>query len=358
MAEGPLPAEWRLDALKTGRIGDSAAFPQRLMIAQPGRPSLCQARHTKVPGLAESVRCAPELALGDSLNMALSFTGERFLPSCAGEMVYEHWHRYLFVAQYAQGKRVLDVACGEGYGSALLARHAASVLGVDVSADAVAHAQARYGDAPNLDYRCADCRSIPEADARFDLIVSFETIEHIDADAQAAFLREIARLLTPEGMLIISSPNRVEYTERTGYQNEFHVHELDRSELAELLDPHFSAQRWFAQRPCFQSLVWPIDRPASGAAVLSVDGQAGFPQELYFLVCCARRGEVLDAITPEISLVTDREHSVYAEWSRTYAENRELQKKLAALQAQLVAPPQPTDGLLKCLVKAMKRLLR
>ena len=76
----------------------------------------------------------------------ITFTGERFVPGCAGEIAYEHWHRYAFARQFVAGKRVLDAACGEGYGSALLASVAASVVGVDIDAPAVAHAAERYGD--------------------------------------------------------------------------------------------------------------------------------------------------------------------------------------------------------------------
>ena len=163
--------------------------------------------------------------------MSLTFTGERFLPECAGEMVYEHWHRYLIAQQYVKGLRVLDVASGEGYGSHLLSLHAANVVGVDVSSDAVAHAAVRY-PAANLRYIAAGCVQIPEPDASFDVIVSFETIEHIMQ--HEAFLREVDRLLVPGGLFIISSPNRPEYSDRTGYKNEFHVKELDRAELKAL----------------------------------------------------------------------------------------------------------------------------
>ncbi|MCW5579095.1 MAG: class I SAM-dependent methyltransferase, partial [Dokdonella sp.] len=75
----------------------------------------------------------------------LPFTGERFTPECVREIWYEHWHRYAFARGLVAGKRVLDAACGEGYGSALLAAVAGSVTGVDVDADAIAHARARYG---------------------------------------------------------------------------------------------------------------------------------------------------------------------------------------------------------------------
>jgi SAM-dependent methyltransferase len=258
--------------------------------------------------------------------MTLNFTGERFTTECAGEMVYEHWHRYLIAAQYANGKRVLDVASGEGYGSHLISRTAQSVTGVDVSSEAVAHANEKY-PASNLRYLCASCTDIPLPDASFDLIVSFETIEHITEHEQ--FLREVNRLLAPGGVFLISSPNRPEYSEKTGYNNEFHVKELDRTELKSLLDTHWSAQKWFAQRAAFHSMVWPLDTAPTGAAALSVEGDSAYPAEVYFLVFCAKDVVLLEQVTRHVTLVADRDNGVYAEWSRTYKENAELHAKLA-----------------------------
>jgi SAM-dependent methyltransferase len=263
--------------------------------------------------------------------MSLTFTGERFLTECAGEMVYEHWHRYLIAARYASGKRVLDVASGEGYGSHLIARAALSVTGVDVSADAVAHAAQKY-PANNLHYLCASCTDIPLPNASFDLIISFETIEHITEHEQ--FLREINRLLAPGGVFVISSPNRPEYSEKTGYNNEFHVKELDRGELKALLDTHWPAQTWFAQRAAFHSMVWPLDQTPSGAAALAVDGSVAYPAEVYFLVFCAKEENLLDQVAPHLTLVADRDNGVYNEWSRTYKENAALHAKLATSAQQ------------------------
>ena len=74
-----------------------------------------------------------------------AFTGERFLPGVVGEIAYEHCHRYAFARRFVAGRRVLDAACGEGYGSALLAEAADTVVGVDIDAQVVAKAATTYG---------------------------------------------------------------------------------------------------------------------------------------------------------------------------------------------------------------------
>src|SRR6266446_10480472 len=74
----------------------------------------------------------------------LPWTGERYIPELAGEIQLEHVHRYLLALEYAPGKDVLDIACGEGFGSAILAKSARSVIGVDIAREAVEHAAHRY----------------------------------------------------------------------------------------------------------------------------------------------------------------------------------------------------------------------
>ena len=95
---------------------------------------------------------------------------ERFVPGMQGPIWYEHWHRYHFVAPIAAGKAVVDVACGEGYGSAFLAKHAARVTGIDVSAETVALARRRYGAARNIEFLEGRCEALPVADASVDLL--------------------------------------------------------------------------------------------------------------------------------------------------------------------------------------------
>ena len=131
----------------------------------------------------------------------LHFTGERFMPGLAGEIGYEHWHRYVVARRFCEAKTVLDVACGEGYGSAMLARSAASVTGVDISEASIEHARRRYR-APHLEFRSADCLNLPFDYDSFDSIVSFETLEHLADHPLAA----IGNHTTDHAILTVETP--------------------------------------------------------------------------------------------------------------------------------------------------------
>lgn len=185
----------------------------------------------------------------------MDITGERFLPEVPGDWTAEHMHRYALAAGLCAGKRVLDAACGEGYGSALLASTAESVVGVDISAEAVAFAAGKY-TAGNLEYRRGSVTDLSGAglgDHEFDVVVSFETIEHLTE--QDAMLQELRRVLKPEGLLIISSPDKREYSDIPSYHNEYHVQELYRDEFEALLGTYFSNMRLHLQRMEWGSLV-------------------------------------------------------------------------------------------------------
>ncbi len=250
----------------------------------------------------------------------LTFTGERFLPEVRGSIFYEHWHRYALVAPLAAGKRVLDAACGEGYGSRLLAASATAVTGVDVSADAIAHASARYALA-NLRFVAGSVTGLPLADASVDLVVSFETIEHLTP--QREMLAEFRRVLAPGGVLVISSPNRPVYNEAGGEANHFHVRELDRGELAALLAPGFPQQAWYAQRVIAQSAIW-AEGAAAAPAFVAPDGTRASPAApMYFLVIAASQGVALPAL-PSISLFDDGELSLWRDYARALVREREL----------------------------------
>lgn len=235
------------------------------------------------------------------------FTGERFVPGIEGEIVYEHLHRYALARSLAAGKRVLDAACGEGYGSALVAQAAAHVIGVDVDQPTVDAARLRYAGRDNLEFVQSSVTRLPLPDASVDFIVSFETIEHLPAPDQPAMIAEFARVLKPGGMLLLSSPNRPEYSESRNYVNPFHLHELDRTELADLLTA-FPAQRWLHQRMWQGSTLWSED--ASGASALwsgnaeRIEACAA-PPAMYFVVLAAREKASLPSELPRFSLFAD-----------------------------------------------------
>jgi ubiquinone/menaquinone biosynthesis C-methylase UbiE/glycosyltransferase involved in cell wall biosynthesis len=184
----------------------------------------------------------------------LPWTGERYLPELTGEIQLEHVHRYLVAREYAEDKDVLDIACGEGFGSAILAESARSVVGVDIAMEAVKHAAIRYR-LDNVNFRQGSCAAIPLDDNSIDLVVSFETIEH--HDEHKAMMREVKRVLRPEGVLIISSPDKKEYAVIPNYRNPFHVRELFKEEFEDLVQAHFKNLALVSQRIVYGSGILP-----------------------------------------------------------------------------------------------------
>src|SRR5258706_8727062 len=168
----------------------------------------------------------------------MEFTGERVIPGeVDADLWQEHVSRYLLARSWVTGARVLDAGCGTGYGSALLAETAAEVIGLDRASEALDYARAHY-PGRNLAFKQGECCPLPFADGEFDWVIAFEVIEHLpDADA---FLREIRRVLRPQGRLAVSTPNRRFYTEEHDYHNPFHVREFDGPEFEASLKAHFA----------------------------------------------------------------------------------------------------------------------
>ena len=271
----------------------------------------------------------------------LEFTGERFTPECVREIWYEHIHRYAFAAPLARGCRVLDAACGEGYGSALLAARARSVLGVDLSKEAIDHARARYPGLGNLAFQVADVTALgASVSGQFDLIVSFETLEHVEG--QEAMLADFARLLAPGGMLLVSTPDKRVYTEASGQSNPFHVRELYRDEFQSLIGRHFPAFRLLGQKLLFQSAIWHVGATDRWTATTHGKAEAGLAYEpVYWIAACSNQAEALDAL-PSLDLFGDAEESVYRHYNEEVRRNmqaghriQELERELEALRRQL-----------------------
>ncbi len=177
------------------------------------------------------------------MNNLLKDTGERMVPEFhKGSLMHaEHLTRYETAEKLAKKKVVLDIACGSGYGTKILARSARKVYGVDIDKDTIKYAQQKF-DAPNIEYKVGDGIKIPLEDNSIELVVTFETIEHIKNYSQ--FINEIKRVLKPDGLVIVSTPNDIEFAEG----NHFHIHEFTFDELMKLLkkdfkfiDPYFQA---------------------------------------------------------------------------------------------------------------------
>lgn len=271
---------------------------------------------------------------------SLAFTGERFVPELVREIWYEHWHRYVFALPWAAGRRVLDCACGEGYGADLLARTARSVTGLDRSAEAIAHARRRYGERGNLAFTEGDCTRLPFEEGSFDLVVSFETLEHIEA--QAAMLDEFRRVLAPGGLLVLSSPDRKTYSDDRGFENEFHVRELYRDELVDLVSARFPAWRLYGQKLMFHSVIWPLSGEPGAGEVAELDDGGGLAEgrvpgaePLYYVMLCAREESALPDGERGLSLFADRSESVYEHYNAEIRHHIESGQVFEAMKARI-----------------------
>lgn len=190
--------------------------------------------------------------------MATILHPERFDPKREGGLIKcEHVARYLWAGKLVPGRNVLDAGCGVGYGSSILARAGAErVVGIDLDPEAVAATNA-LGERQVEAVR-GDVRQLPFEDAEFDVVVCFETIEHIE-EGDAA-LREFRRVLAPDGLLVVSSPNRGVYPPG----NEHHVHEYKPAELVAAVEALFPAARRYGQRAWLATtLTAPGQHPAA-----------------------------------------------------------------------------------------------
>ncbi len=183
----------------------------------------------------------------------LPFTGERFTFAVAGPIEHEHTHRYFLALDLCRARDVLDVASGEGYGSALLGQVARSVIGVDLDPGSVDHANRHYAR-DGVSFRTGSATELPVETSSVDVVVSFETLEHLDA--HEAFLKEIKRALRPGGVLVMSSPDRVVYSP-DGPHNPFHLRELDKAQFVDLVSRHFRHHALFGQRSLSGSCLVP-----------------------------------------------------------------------------------------------------
>ncbi len=256
----------------------------------------------------------------------------------------EHLTRYLCAEKLVKGKTVLDIACGSGYGTQLLARSAKQVYGVDVDKTSVQYADETYG-ARNIKYMVGDGVAIPLDDASVDVIVTFETIEHIQDYKK--FIKEVKRVLKPDGLALISTPNDLEFAEG----NHFHLHEFKYRELIDLL------RKDFKNIDSYYQATWKYVAVGTEKQLLS-EGAMDIPvmnlstttpdQYLYFYLLCSNRA-ITEKVEPLAALgehYSDRtlaaERVTAALQKEAYvhriteleAQTQELNARLTAVQQQ------------------------
>jgi GT2 family glycosyltransferase/SAM-dependent methyltransferase len=261
---------------------------------------------------------------------ALAFTGERMTTGLGGQIEIEHLHRYFLARELARGKEVLEIACGEGYGAALLAQVAVSVIAFDVSAAAITHARRSYRR-PNLTFAVGDARRIPAADASVDVVTSFETLEHLDAHEE--FYAELRRVLRPGGVLIISTPERTVYSAAGTTPNPYHVRELTQAEFLSGLRAVFPHIGILLQRPMLGSVMLPAAGYEAAGQIAcfeqlgpdAFEADTALPRGLYMLAYASDLPVTLPAA------------SVYIETSELALRDAQTEQLIAQQRAQLAA---------------------
>lgn len=172
-------------------------------------------------------------------------TGERLEFYDFSDVTVEHLHRYAIANDFIEGKVVLDIASGEGYGSNILAQKALEVFGVDIDIECVKDANKKYIK-NNLKYIVGSADNIPIESNSIDVVVSFETIEHHDMHDE--MFMEIKRVLKHDGILIMSSPDKFYYSDKPRFKNKFHIKELYFEEFKFLTQKYFKNTFFYFQK--------------------------------------------------------------------------------------------------------------
>ncbi len=199
----------------------------------------------------------------------MEFTGERYITKTNNAQIsYEHWHRYLLASSYVKGKKVLDAACGEGYGTNLLSKTAKEIIGIDNDELSIKYAKSKYSSS-NTNFYLGNVEDIPIKGNRvFDIIISFETIEHIDEAGQMKFMNEIKRLLKSDGMLIISSPVKENYGKIIN--NPFHIKELSADEFSNMMLASFKCVKLLGQEYYTGSFINDLNKQSGKSQVFNI----------------------------------------------------------------------------------------
>lgn len=189
-----------------------------------------------------------------------------------------HLHRYRFAAQRVKGKRVLDCACGTGYGTRLLreAGGAVFVVGVDIDHKAIKYACKKHKLAATA-FICSSGDRLALPNASVDVVISFETIEHVQNDV--ALVKEFHRVLEPDGVLIISTPNQWPLADTP-----YHIREYNRSSFIKALEDHFTCLELYNQNSGSNT---PLNR-GQAPGIVSTTPENENLAECYLAVCQCR----------------------------------------------------------------------
>ncbi len=273
----------------------------------------------------EGMDCFDGLLVRASGSDFAAFMQERYVPGTWSKVAeYEHVPRYALASTFVEKKRVLDFGCGTGYGAAMLAHTATSVCGLDIDTDAIAWAQSQHREA-RINFHQSSTFGDNLPSSSFDVATCFEMIEHVDHASQIRTISSIARLLTRDGILIISTPNP-EVTQLYGV-NPYHLREMSREEFSALLAPHFKFVQildqyahpgvfFSAEDDRFASSAAPMDRAAdptrlSPLAFVAICGKSAGSKTLGRFFYDGRSDFVGDFIEQQ-SLVNRLKYNNYA----------------------------------------------
>jgi ubiquinone/menaquinone biosynthesis C-methylase UbiE len=267
----------------------------------------------------------------------IHFTGERVVPGQVNDDLWaEHYCRYAFASQYAQGRHALDVGSGTGYGTAELARTARQAVGLEISVEATRYADSNY-HASNLTYTTGSATQLPFAPERFDLITAFEIIEHLEHWKD--LLAEARRVIQSRGLFLVSTPNKLYYNESRAPvgPNIYHVHEFEFAEFRDALREFFPHVTILQQNHVNGFAIY----QGQSAPVIGVLANKVSPPEdaHFFLAVCSQTAlppiQDFVYIPRAANVLREREHHIQSLERQLAGEREARNEHVAALEAQL-----------------------
>ena len=205
----------------------------------------------------------------------MKFTGERFLlGGSSNRTKVDAIVKYIFASFFVKGKAVLDIACGSGFGTFLLAQEARGVSGVDVSAGAIEHAKNSFSRV-NIKFEIGDALEYNYPQNYFDVVVSFQTIEHLINPQK--FLVLLKNSLKDGGKIILATPNKKIVSPFTKEPiGEFHKFEFYKDDLQTMFNKAGLNAEWYGQRSTFKPLAWWAVRRAIRVVEVLLKKRFGF----------------------------------------------------------------------------------